>query len=166
MTDQELLDRYRPLAPATRLVWTAIVDVADRVDLGPVAGGHRFIVPILGGRFYSGPGFDGLDGEVLPGGADRQLLRPDGVKTLDALYEMQTHSGTVITVHNKVITDEDYQPERYAMSVISATVQNGPFDWLNRRLLIGTLQSARPSRQAVIIRAWEAVPQFPGQDTA
>ncbi|WP_420567965.1 DUF3237 family protein [Thalassovita sp.] len=155
MTDSEILENIPAVSPVSRLVWTAIVDVADRQDLGPAAGGHRFIVPILGGRFYAGPAFDGLSGAVLPGGADRQFLRADGVKELDALYEMQIEGGPVITVRNRVIVDETRKPERYAMSAIQARVEEGPFGWLNRRLLIGTLLSARPGRQAVIIRAWE-----------
>ena len=156
MTDQDLIEKHPPTPPAARLLWTAIVDVAERVDLGPSPQGRRFIVPILGGRFHAGPGADGLNGRVLEGGADRQLLRPDCVKELDALYEMQTDDGSIITVNNRVIIDESRKPERYAMSVISVRAPSGPHDWLNRRVIIGTLQSARPERQAVIVRAWEA----------
>lgn len=67
---------------------------------------------------------------------------------------MRTDDGTLISVRNRVIVDETRKPGRYAMSVITATVGEGPLTWLNRRLLIGTLQSARPERQAVIVRAW------------
>ena len=156
MTDDEILTKHPPVEPVARLVWTAVVDVGDRQDLGASASGHRFLVPILGGRFYAGPGIAGLSGEVLPGGADRQLLRPDGVKELDALYEMQTEAGAVLTIRNRVIVDDARQPDRYAMSVISVRAPTGPLDWLNRRLLLGTLQSARPDRAAVVVRAWEA----------
>lgn len=113
------------------------------------------MVPILGGRFEAGPGVAGLSGTVLAGGADRQLVRPDGVKELDALYEMQTDGGDIRTIRNRVIVDEARQPARYAMSVISIKAPTGAFDWLDRRLIVGTLQSARPQRQAVVVRAWE-----------
>ena len=75
-----------PAAPApVSWVYTAWVDIGPRRALGAVAAGStRFLVDILGGHF-EGPG---LRGRVLPGGADRQLLRPDGVRELDALYEM------------------------------------------------------------------------------
>lgn len=39
-----------------------------------------------------------------------------------------------------------------AMSRIHVTAPVGPLEWLNRRVIVGTLQSARPGRQAVIIR--------------
>lgn len=156
MEYSEILAEHPPYSPVSRLLWTAVVDVAERVVLGTCPAGQRFMVPIVGGRFFGGPGMDGLSGLVQPGGADRQVLRPDGVKELDALYEMQTESGAVLTVRNRVIVDEQRKPERYAMSVISVTAPEGPFAWLNRRLIVGTLQSARPARQAVVVRAWEA----------
>lgn len=156
MTDEDILSKIPPSTVTTRLIWSAIVDVADRQDMGTGPLGQRFIVPILGGRFYAGPGFDGLSGRVLPGGADRQLLRSDGVKELDALYEMQTDAGDTLTVHNKVILDETRRPARYAMSKLSVFAPKGDVDWLNRRLILGTLQSARPDRQAVLVRAWLA----------
>jgi len=156
MTDEEILSSIAPCTPTARLLWSAIVDVADRQDLGESPLGHRYMVPITGGRFYAGPGFEGLSGEVLPGGADRQLVRADGIKELDALYEMQTDAGDTLTIRNNVIVDEAHQPERYAMSVISVTAPKGDFDWLNRRLVLGTLQTARPRRQAVVVRAWMA----------
>jgi len=155
MQDAELIEKHPPTAPKSRLIWTAVVDVADKIDLGPAKGGHRFMVPILGGQFYAGPKMDGLNGKVLPGGADRQFLRTDGVKELEAIYEMQTTDGTIISIKNQVTADEAQTPERYAMSVISVAVGDGPYAWLNRRLVLGTLQSARPDRQAVIIRAWD-----------
>ena len=153
--DVEHMIKEVPSSPKGRLVWTALVDVGERVDLGSVPGGRRFMVPILGGRVVSGPGIKGLDGIVLAGGADRQLLRADGVKELDALYEIKTDDGQIITIRNRVIVDDGEKLERYAMSVIGATVPDGPLSWLNRRLLLGTLQSLRPERSAVIVRAWE-----------
>ena len=81
-------------------------------------------------------------------------MRHDGIKELDALYEMRTHDGAMITVHNQVLIDESVQPERYARSCIRVTAPDGPHAWLNRRLFVGTLQSLRPDRQAVLVRAY------------
>lgn len=141
----------RPDAPQASLAYEAVVDIGPREPLGASALGERFIVPILGGQF-EGPR---LRGRVLPGGADRQCLRPDGVKELDALYEMQTEDGTVITVHNRVIIDERAQPERYVRSTIRLQAPDGPHEWLNRRVFVGTLQSLQPARAAVRITVYE-----------
>lgn len=154
--DQKTLaERLTPQAVEGRLVWHAVVDVAERESWGMGPRGERWCVPILGGCFWGGEGFESFHGEVCAGGADRQTLRPDGIKELDALYEMRTHDGFVITVHNQVLIDETVQPERYARSCIRVTAPEGPHAWLNRRLFVGTLQPLRPQRQAVLIRGYQ-----------
>ena len=142
-----------PLPQAT-LLWTAVVDIASREALGIGPLGERGIVPILGGVFWGAPGHESLSGRVRAGGADRQLLRADGIKELRAEYEMQTDGGAVITVDNRVFVDESRQPERYALSHLFVSAPAGPHAWLNRRVLVGTLQSMRPMRQAVLVRAY------------
>ena len=109
--------------PICEFVYEAIIDIADVQNLGQSLQGQRFIVNILGGEF-NGPC---LKGKVLPGGADRQLLRPDGVKELDALYEIQTDDGTMITVLNQVVVDMPTQEQRYARSVVKFRAPAGRF---------------------------------------
>ena len=151
---QTLASAQPVLTPQASLVWTAVVDIDAREDLGPSSHGERFIVAIRGGQFWGGPGHDALRGIVRTGGADRQLLRPDGVKELHALYELQTDDGAVLTIDNRVLIDETLQPVRYALSRITVTAPEGPHAWLNRRLLVGTLVPLRPARDAVLIRAF------------
>jgi len=134
--------------PVARLLWQAVVDIGPREALGPGPLGERFIVPILGGEFWGGPGHEALHGQVRPGGADRQLLRSDGVKELDAQYELQLHDGTVLGVKNRVLVDESREP-RYARSWVQLSAPAGPWAWLNRRACVGALQSLRPQAQAV-----------------
>ncbi|BCM86424.1 DUF3237 domain-containing protein [Methylobacterium indicum] len=87
--------------PRTEFVYEAVVEIAPLVSLGDSPLGERRIVPITGGRFQ-GPR---IRGTVLPGGADRQLVRKDGVRRLDALYEMQAEDGAILTVRNQVLID-------------------------------------------------------------
>ena len=155
MPPSPILADHPPLLLGNRLLWTALVDVGATEDLGPSPAGHRFIVPITGGSFWGADGIERLSGSVVPGGADRQLLRPDGVKQLEAIYEMRTDEGIILSIHNQVIVDTLRQPDRYAMSVIRVTAPDGPLAWLNRRLIVGTLQSLRPKQPAVVIRAYE-----------
>ena len=138
--------------PGVEWVYTAEVAIDVTRDLGAARGGQRFIVDILGGRF-AGPR---LRGTVLPGGADRQFLRADGVKQLDALYEMQCDDGAVLTVHNRVVIDPSAPGERYARSVVEIQAPaDGPHDWLNRRVFVGTLEPLMPGRQAVRIAVFQ-----------
>lgn len=138
------------MTPALSLAWTAEVLIGEKQDLGSDPLGHRYLVPILGGSF-EGPR---LRGSVLAGGADRQWVRPDGVREFDALYEMQVDDGTVITVHNRVLVDGDDPGTRYARSVVRVQTAAGPHAWLMRRLLVGTLESLRPAQAAVRVAVY------------
>jgi hypothetical protein len=82
--------------PQLDFVFAANVTVDAPLDLGDVAKGGRRIVPITGGDF-SGPR---MRGEVLPGGADWQVLRGDGVAELEARYTLRTDDGALIYVRN------------------------------------------------------------------
>ena len=82
--------------PQLAFIFAARVTVDAPLDLGDVAKGGRRIVPITGGDF-SGPR---MRGEVLPGGADWQVLRGDGVAELEARYTLRTDDGALIYVRN------------------------------------------------------------------
>jgi hypothetical protein len=143
-----------PMAPPrAEFVYEAIVDIADVLNLGEGPLGERRIVPITGGEF-AGPG---LKGTVLPGGADRQLVRKDGARLLDALYELKTDDGAVITVHNQVLVRTPAGQPRYALSTIQLTAPAGRYGWLNDFVYTGTLDSLRPARNAVLIRVFRLV---------
>lgn len=148
-------DTITKAIPYATQLWTAYVNVGQRQHLGQNKNGTRYLIPIIGGHFTGAPGFEEtLSGTIIAGGADRQLVRPDGVKELDALYEMCLSDGTILTIRNTVVVDEMRQPNRYAMSMLTVTVEAGVHDWLNRRLIIGTLDSLRPAQNKVIITAW------------
>jgi hypothetical protein len=71
------------------------VEVGDITSLGAVPTGERRVVAITGGRFDSQEGWRGV---VLPGGADWQLLRSDGVLEVDARYVLQDERGARVQV--------------------------------------------------------------------
>lgn len=139
--------------PRTEFVYEAICDLAPTMMLGDSPLGERRMVPITGGTF-EGPR---IRGTVLAGGADRQLIRKDGVRQLDALYELRAEDGAVITVRNRVLVDDPQGGPRYAFSTLEITAPDGPHAWLNRGVYVGTLDSLRPARAAVCIRVYRVV---------
>jgi hypothetical protein len=82
--------------PQLELIFAAEVSVGPPLDCGDVGKGARRIVAISGGEFL-GPN---IRGKVLPGGADWQILRSDGVSELEARYTLQTDDGALINVRN------------------------------------------------------------------
>jgi hypothetical protein len=141
--------------PHTEFVYEALVDLSPTLRLGASPYGERRIVPITGGRF-EGPG---LRGQVMPGGADRQLVRRDGAVSLDATYELQTDDGVVISVRNRVLTRQPKEPAnapRYAFSTVDIVAPDGAYGWLNDFVYVGTLHSLRP-RPNVLIRVYKVL---------
>jgi hypothetical protein len=84
-----------PAAPEFEALMRLAVDVGDVVSLGAAPAGERRVVAITGGRFE---GAGGWQGEVLPGGADWQWLRDDGVLEVDARYVLQDAQGARVQV--------------------------------------------------------------------
>ncbi|MEJ8816245.1 DUF3237 domain-containing protein [Variovorax ureilyticus] len=143
-----------PMAvPSTEVVYESVVDLAPTVQLGMSPLGQRRMVPITGGTF-EGPRLRGI---VIPGGADRQLVRRDGSVALDAIYELQTDDGVIISVRNRVLSRRPKDAPAYVFSNIELTAPEGRYGWLNDFVYVGTLNSLRPQRAAVVIRAFRVV---------
>jgi len=90
--------RSRPVIKVPRLehVFDARISVAAPYEIGPTPSGERRIIAITGGR-VEGPG---LEGVVLPGGADYQTIAADGLTRLHARYIIETSERERIYVEN------------------------------------------------------------------
>ena len=78
-------------------LFRAEITLAAPQELGETPQGRRRIIGMTGGRFAG----DRLSGRVLAGGADWQVIRPDGVADLDARYTLETSDGALIYVRNR-----------------------------------------------------------------
>jgi Protein of unknown function (DUF3237) len=83
------------MSPHLEPLMTLAVEVGEITSLGATPTGERRVVPITGGSFESD---EGWRGQVLPGGADWQLLRSDGVLEVDARYVLQDERGARVQV--------------------------------------------------------------------
>lgn len=132
-------------APALEFAFEARVSIAAGIAAGPTSVGERRMVPITGGTF-EGPR---LKGEVLAGGADWQLTRPDGAMTIEAIYAIRTDDGAVIAVRNCGVVD---RASGYVRTTPTFEAPIGPHDWLNKAVFVGTLRVA--ARDQVVIRVY------------
>jgi hypothetical protein len=78
-------------------VFDIIATIGPALDGGPGPNGHRRVIPITGGR-VAGPR---LQGEVVPGGADYEWVRPDGTSRVEAHYALRAADGTPIYIVNR-----------------------------------------------------------------
>ena len=147
--------------PNLRLVLTLHVQVGAPTELGEVPRGRRRIIPILGGTF-EGPN---IRGKVMPGGADWQIVRGDGLAELDTRYLLQTDSGKLIYIQNagirhappdvtkKLLAGEPVDPAQVYFKTIPVFETSAPeLQWLTRSIFIATGER-NPS--VVVIRVWQ-----------
>lgn len=122
----------------TEFVLEAKVKISGMINVGESKRGTRRVIPITGGTF-SGPK---IKGEVLPGGEDWQLVRPDGDTELYARYLLKTDDGVVIQITNQVLMHIGEQGKNfYCKSVIDFEAPSeSPYDFLNHAIFLGTLQ--------------------------
>jgi hypothetical protein len=139
------------------------VDVGPIRDLGIGPHGRRRIIDILGGTVTG----DRLTAAIVPGGADWQYVRADGVVELEARYSIRTGDGVEIAVVNRGLRRAPPEiMERLSRGEIvdpalvyfrTAPVFEapaGPHAWLNASVFVGT--AARlPDR--VQIRVFEVL---------
>jgi hypothetical protein len=141
-------------APATELALELYVEISPAVSIGATSHGTRQFIPITGGRFS---GANGLKGEVMAGGADWQLRRPDGVTEVTAIYSIRTNDGAVIEVDNRgIIVPPAEGAAAYVRTTPRFHAPQGPHEWLNKTTFIGTI-SPSPQGGAVGIRVFRVL---------
>ncbi len=83
----------------TRYVFTITARIGRVTSAGDIGTGIRRIIPITGGEVRG----NDISGEVLPFGADFQIIRPNQLIELEAKYAILTDDGAVIYVDNRGI---------------------------------------------------------------
>lgn len=139
--------------PRVRFVTGGLVNLLPEIDHGMTPRGRRLHVPITGGRL-DGPL---LQAQVLPGGADWQLVRSDGVFELEAVYDLRCDDGTLVHVRNQALwhSDTGDWPARYAMCQPRFEAPSGPFDWLNNHLFVGTIAQGNTALPSIRLNVFQ-----------
>ena len=128
-------------------LFKADIELAPAQELGAGPLGRRRIIAITGGRFVG----ERLSGRVLPGGADWQVIRADGVAELDARYTLETGDGALIYVRNRgfrhgpaevlkrLAAGENVDPAQYYMRT-TPLFETGDerYAWLNRMVCVAS----------------------------
>jgi hypothetical protein len=146
----------QPPVPGLRHFSRATVQVAAPQLFGRTLLGERRVVQILGGQLEGK-----LSGEVLPGGADWQIIAASGVAQLEARYTIRTPDGALILVQNRgirhaapAILEQLYagklvDPSNYYFRG-TPTFETGenPHAWLNK--IVAVCSGARTPTEVVL----------------
>lgn len=141
------------------------VCLAPPLEVKETPLGYRRVIPITGGTFKG----ERLEGTILPGGADWNVVRPDGIVHLWARYTLQTNDGVLISILNegfqrgpadtmaKILAGEAIDPsDWYSRTTPRFEVADEKYRWLNETVFIGDLLP--PTRaDAVSIEVYEVL---------
>jgi hypothetical protein len=137
-------------APALQHVFDLTVYVSAPIEAGTVIGlnsrGKRRIIPITGGTVTGQ-----VNGKVLLGGADFQIVVSETTADLDARYMIELDNGEHIFVQNralrrgsaadiaKLVRGEPVAPEAiYFRCVPTFEVSSPALEWLTQSIFVGT----------------------------
>ena len=132
--------------PRLTLTYRLEATLAQPLDLGDTAQGHRRIVTLTGGTF-TGPE---LNGKLLPGAsADWQIVLPDGTALGDIRYTLRTDGGDLLYVQSRSVRHgpaevlarlgrgEDVDASEYTFRAATQIETAAPeLDWLNKGVFV------------------------------
>lgn len=127
-------------APHCTFAFEARVTIDPLIVVGASKLGQRQLFPITGGS-VSGPS---LTARVVPGGADWQLVRPDGVVELDARYLLETEDGVRIQVRNRGLLNAVDGGVYFRTTPEFEAPNDSPYGYLNRFLFLCSVTMDEP----------------------
>jgi len=135
-------------------------ELGEIVEAGKTPYGGRRIIEILGGTVEGR-----VNGKIMSGGADWQIIRGDGVADVQARYVLETDAGARILVTSnglrhgppevlqRIANGEDVDPSRYYFRTVMRFEASDPsLDWLNRIIAVAR---GRRDRLAVSLDVFE-----------
>ncbi|MBV5122124.1 DUF3237 domain-containing protein [Bacillus halotolerans] len=124
------------------------IKVDPPITIGETGLGLRRWIPIRSGTITGG-----VEGRILPGGADSQIIRADGRTDLSARYVIETADHELIYIENNGIrqVSEPFRTQAAADEMIDTehvyfrtvpTFETGSetYRWLHDRLFIGSAE--------------------------
>jgi hypothetical protein len=119
--------------PSVEFAFTIFATIADPYTVGDTPIGQIRAIPITGGEVRG----SGIAGRVIPGGADWQRSRADGVTEIEATYAIELDDGTLVKVINRglIVRESELRPA-YFRTAIEFTAPNGPHQWLNEAIFL------------------------------
>lgn len=131
--------------PTLEFVFEVVATLDPPLIFGQTGVGERRIIGVKGGT-VKGPK---LNGKVLPGGADWQVVRDDGVSDISARYTIQADDGALIYVDapgireaapaviKRINSGEIVDPSEYYFRTTPRLETSAEkYAWMNRRLFV------------------------------
>ena len=141
--------------PDAELVFSIRATIDASLTVGDTATGQIRAIPITGGEVVG----ERLNGRVVPGGADWQRTRRDGVTELEATYAIAADDGTLIKVVNRglLVPQGGTDGADYFRTVVSFTAPRGTHGWLNEAIFLCSAGLDPTRDQTVLIDVYKLI---------
>lgn len=149
------------MKPELEFVFELKADLGPPIDLGPTPAGFRRIIDIVSGTF-EGPL---LQGTIMAGGADWQIIRTDNVTELHAHYILSTEDAVLIQVNVRGLrrAEGDALARIEAGEIVDASeyyfrtapiflAPEGRYSWLNQAIFVGSGERMQRSIRMKVFR--------------
>jgi hypothetical protein len=130
-----------------RLVARLRVEIGEFLEVGEVPDGRRRVIPITGGVVDAPE----IRGDVVPLGADWNLVRADGSETVSARYLIRTHDDVLLSVLNEGVISDRPEGRLGVTSVRIEAPRDTSYGWLNDAVLVGSLQVDVADADVVVV---------------
>lgn len=120
--------------PAVEFAFSIFATIEGVLTVGQTATGQVRAIPITGGEVTG----EGIAGRVIPGGADWQRTRSDGVTEIEATYAIELSDATLVKVVNRglIVPAVAAGSPAYFRTAIEFTAPDGPYAWLNEAIFL------------------------------
>lgn len=120
-------------SPVLRHVFDIHASCGEPLTVGRIQGGKRVVIPITGGSVEGD-----INGRILPGGADYQLIDTIGGRTeFRAVYTVVTSDSLYVNVCNTgVALSSGPEGGYFTTAPVFEAPADSPAAWLNNRIFV------------------------------
>jgi hypothetical protein len=122
------------------------VKIAEPAMVGPTGQGKLRVIPIIGGTFTGAR----INGTVMPGGADWNTTRDDGIVHVFAKYLLETNDGEFIAIENEGLIAPNSDAVIKTRPTFMAN-SRGKYRDLNHGVYVGELYGTPNAKDSVDI---------------
>jgi hypothetical protein len=140
--------------PAVQHAFTIFATIDGAMSVGDTATGQVRAIPITGGEVT---GKD-ISGRVIPGGADWQRTRSDGVTEIEATYAIELSDKTLVKVVNRgIIVPAAANAPGYFRTAVEFAAPQGKWQWLNEAIFLCSAGLAQDRQGTVQVDVYKLI---------
>lgn len=117
------------------LIMKLQVKIENSLDVKDDGSGYLRVIPIIGGTFEGK-----INGTIVPGGADWNTARENGISHVFAKYLLKTEDGEFIAIENEGKINFGEGLSKIVTSPRLQADSKGNYAWLNTGVYVGSLE--------------------------